>query len=118
MEELTPKQRYVLEFITGYAKENGMPPTLGKYLPIQEPRGPYLLSGILTLEKKGFINRRSSRGIILNRSDIRTVSIPVAGTVKAGNPSLAVENIDGYVEMMFPGSREKDAFISRSAEIP
>lgn len=101
MDDLTEKQRYVLEFITGFARENGMPPTLREISAHIGTKGTVsALRHIEALEKKGFLNRRegSSRGIILNRSHIRTVSVPVSGTVKAGNPSLAVEDIDGYVE--------------------
>lgn len=101
MEELTPKQRYVLEFITDYARKYGMPPTLREISAYIGTKGTVsALRHIEALEKKGFINRRegSSRGIILNSSDIRTASIPVAGTVKAGIPSLAIEDLEGHVE--------------------
>lgn len=101
MEELTDKQRNVLEFITEFSRDNGMPPTLREISAYIGTKGTVsALRHIEALEKKGFINRRegSSRGIILNRSGNRTVPIPVAGTVKAGLPSLAVEDIEGHIE--------------------
>lgn len=116
MEELTDKQRNVLEFITEFFRDNGMPPTLREISAYIGTKGTVsALRHIEALERKGFINRRegSSRGIILKwnsreredifnssseRSGSRTVQIPVAGTVKAGVPSMAIEDIDGYIE--------------------
>lgn len=100
MEDLTEKQRYVLEFITDFTKGNGIPPTLREISAHIGTKGTVsALRHIEALEKKGFISRRegSSRGIILSRSGADTVPVPVVGTVKAGNPDLAVENIEGYV---------------------
>lgn len=101
MEELTDKQRNVLEFITEFSRDNGMPPTLREISSHIGTKGTVsALRHIEALEKKGFINRRegSSRGIIIKRSGNRTIPIPVAGTVKAGTPSLAIEDIEGYIE--------------------
>ena len=69
MEELTNKQRNVLEFITEFFRDNGMPPTLREISAYIGTKGTVsALRHIEALERrKGFINRREGtlRGIIL-----------------------------------------------------
>jgi repressor LexA len=50
------------------------------------------------LERKGYIQRRegSSRSIALTGRSAGTVSLPIVGTVRAGQPVPAVEDIKGY----------------------
>ncbi len=58
MDELTDKQRNVLEFITEFSRDNGMPPTLREISAYIGTKGTVsALRHIEALEKKGFINR-------------------------------------------------------------
>jgi repressor LexA len=62
-----------------------------------------------SLEKKGYIERSksASRSIkILNRGPIK--SVPILGEIAAGNPILAVENIEGYIP--FPHTESDGLF--------
>ena len=100
MEDLTNRQKQVLEFITRYGEEQGYPPTLREIS--QEIGTSGTVSAIhhlVALEQKGYIRREagSSRGIVLNREPRpEFVQIPIAGQVRAGLPAPALEEIEGY----------------------
>ena len=102
MQELTPRQQEVLNFVCRFRDEHGCPPSLRE---ISEQIG---TKGTATaklhleaLERKGFISRRreGSRGIALKHAGGTPVSIPLVGTVRAGQPETAVEEIQGYVSV-------------------
>ena len=106
--ELTERQAEIYEYIKKYSKENHMPPTvreIGNHFEISSTNG--VRSILAALIKKGYINRspRLSRGleIISNGSDSQepaannTIEIPIVGRVAAGQPILAVQNLEGTV---------------------
>ena len=102
VQELTPRQQEVLDFVCRFRDEHGCPPSLRE---ISEQIG---TKGTATaklhleaLERKGFISRRreGSRGIALKHAGGTPVSIPLVGTVRAGQPETAVEEIQGYVSV-------------------
>lgn len=100
MEELSPRQKQVLDFIRSYIGRNEYPPSLrdiSGHLGIVGNAS--VLAHLETLERKGYIRREpgSSRGIVLIREKpSEVVAVPVVGTVRAGMPTLAVEEIEGY----------------------
>jgi repressor LexA len=101
--KLTARQREVLEFITNYIAEKGFPPSvreIGAALEISSLRG--VTVHLDAIERKGWIKReRTSRGIqVLAPMPGRrkgAESVPVLGTIAAGIPILAVENVESYV---------------------
>jgi len=100
LNDLTGRQQQTLGFITEYLDANGCPPTL------QEIAGKLGITGNLgvmrhlrALERKGYLHRRhGARGIILTgrSGHSRAVPVPIVGSVRAGLPALAVENIEEY----------------------
>ncbi len=102
MRPLTERQRQVYEFIADSISCNGFPPTLRE---IGEAFGFSSTNAVLavldSLERKGYIRRHPSmaRGIELTgglppgAEGVRI--IPVIGKVRAGEPVLAQENIEG-----------------------
>lgn len=100
MDDLTGRQRQTLVFIATHLAAHGAPPTL------QEIAGGLGISGNLgvlrhlrALERKGYLRRRpGARGIVLTAraGHGRAAAVPVVGTVRAGAPGLAVENIEEY----------------------
>ncbi|MBU1076389.1 MAG: transcriptional repressor LexA [Spirochaetes bacterium] len=102
--KLTKAQHDVFEFIRAYMKENNLPPT---YEEIADNFGFKSKNSVEThlqaLERKGVIQRieKKSRGIRLNRSleDEKAHLIPLVGTVAAGTPLLAEENISEYLDL-------------------
>lgn len=102
MQELTSRQQEVLDFVCRFRDVHGCPPSLRE---ISEQIG---TKGTATaklhleaLERKGYITRRreGSRGIALRHAGGTPVPIPLVGTVRAGQPETAVEDIQGYVSV-------------------
>jgi repressor LexA len=99
MEKLTRRQTEVLEFIADYIDANGYPPTLrdiAQHLRVRGTLG--VMKHLEALEKKGYIRKISgtSRGITLTGHPSTAVALPVVGTVKAGLPQPAIEDIEGH----------------------
>ena len=107
--KLTLTQGKVLKFLRNFLREKGYPPTLreiASYFRLKGPRAPQKTLNIL--ERKGYLRRVSkvSRGIeilggpsLLPALERHTLSVPIAGRVKAGEPILAIENIEGYINL-------------------
>ena len=106
--DLTSNQEQVLVFLERYSLENGYPPTLREiaaHFGLKGPRAPQKTLQIL--EKKGFIRRTpgGSRATEILKSGLRkagglardVISVSILGRVRAGEPVLALENIEGYV---------------------
>jgi repressor LexA len=97
-DNLTARQRQVLQFIASYQGNHGYPPSqreIATHLRISGtlPVGKHLDA----LEKKGYLRRDAvSRGIALTTPVGRSVSLPIAGTVRAGQLTPAVEDLQGY----------------------
>lgn len=98
--ELTLKQREVLRYIYEAIRLNQLPPT------IREIGSKFGFSSTGTvrdhlraLARKGYIKiaANKSRAIELVRKKL--FAIPILGKVQAGLPTLAVEEIEGYLEL-------------------
>lgn len=99
---LTARQREVLNFVRAFALEQGYPPTvreIGAHFGFV-PRS--VFDHLKALERKGYLRRRSSKSRSLeildeggHRAGPRGVPVPIVGRVAAGEPLLAVQNIEG-----------------------
>lgn len=105
--QLTARQRQVLDTIRSFMVDKGYGPSireLGAILSIGSLRG--VTIHLDALEKKGWISRENkSRSIrILGHSvgPSQMRSVPLLGTISAGLPLLAVENVESYISV--PGS--------------
>jgi repressor LexA len=113
--DLTPRQRQVLQFITSFSDSNGYPPSQ------REIAGHLNVSGTLpvmkhldALERKGYIKRENvSRGIALTTPNSRSTSLPIVGTVRAGQLSTAIEDIQGYFSVDHMAVKGADCFFLR-----
>jgi len=117
---LTPTQEKVFGFLKKYLGEKGFPPTLreiASHFGLKGPKAPQKTLNIL--ERKGYIRKipGGSRAIeILSPPPIRLaqiLSIPIVGRVQAGEPILAVENIDGYINLDRSLVSSGDVFLLR-----
>ncbi|MFT5111827.1 MAG: repressor LexA [Parasphingorhabdus sp.] len=95
IEMLTKRQQQILDFIKKSIELYDMPPTraeIGEAFGFRSPNAAE--DHLRALERKGVINifAGSSRGIQLNVP----TGIPVIGSVAAGNPILAEENIEDH----------------------
>jgi len=100
--QLTDRQAAILKFIAERIDEDRCPPTVREIAGSFGIRSPKAVSDHLAaLEKKGYITRGRgvSRGIELNDALLCEEGIPLLGAVAAGQPVLAEENFDGYLQM-------------------
>jgi len=111
MEDLTRRQQEVLAGIRLIFAETGHPPTvreLGERLGLRSSCT--VQRHLEALERKGFIRRnptkartieitRGPKPVSRSAADGGLVSLPIVGTVTAGTPILAIENIDDSLAM-------------------
>jgi repressor LexA len=117
MDNLTARQRKVLEFIREYLEIHGYPPSIreiASHLGVSGTLG--VVKHLKALERAGHLRRvpGSSRGLSLTDSAL-SPSIPIAGTVRAGGPQPAIEEIQGYFSMDRSGplKRKRGTFFLR-----
>ncbi|OQB11197.1 MAG: LexA repressor [Candidatus Omnitrophica bacterium ADurb.Bin205] len=95
---LTPKQEKVLNFIRKRVGER-LPPTVRE---IGEELG-FKSTGTVrdylkALMQKGLVRRMNSKSRALELTERASFKIPIIGTIMAGKPNLAYEEIQGYVD--------------------
>lgn len=102
--DLTPKQRAVLQFLKDYRRQNGMPPS---YDEIRREFGFSSLNSarkhLLQLHRKGFIRspwKNQKRALVITESESppRAATLPLLGTVVAGEP-LESEEVPDSVDI-------------------
>jgi len=99
LRELTEKQKKVLEFILDFVRSRGHPPTIREICDAFKIASPYGVQRHLkALEKKGYIERDTgkARGIRLTEHMGEIDGIPLVGSIAAGTPITAIENVEGY----------------------
>jgi len=118
--ELTETQQKVLDFLKETLTEKGYPPTLreiASHFKLKGPKAPQKTLDIL--ERKGYIRNPpgASRGIEVLHSPSfhpgQTLSLPIVGNVRAGEPILALENIEGYIHFDRGLVPSEDVFLLR-----
>ena len=98
--ELTPRQRRILEFISGTVREQGYPPTVRE---IGEAVGLTSSSSVhaqlANLERRGLLHKDATkpRAMTLSEPKMDGVVVPVLGKVAAGAPTLAEEHVEDYL---------------------
>ncbi|MDD3777209.1 MAG: transcriptional repressor LexA [Actinomycetota bacterium] len=108
MKKLTPKQEKVLEIISQFIAQKGYPPTvreLAQRLGLASPRA--VSDHLAALQKKGYIEKTSlARSIKITDGSGLAVQpkIPLIGSIAAGSPILAEQNIETYISI--PGQLE------------
>jgi repressor LexA len=116
MEPLTARQQQVLDLISGHIERHGFPPShreLMLELGVKSQLG--ILKHLRALEKKGHLICRqgSSRGISLANRPPRPTLLPILGSVRAGRPEEAIENILGYCTTDPEWTKGSDCFYLR-----
>jgi repressor LexA len=96
--ELTQRQRQVLQFITSFSGSNGYPPSQREIAAHLNVSGTLpVMKHLSALERKGYIKRDNvNRGITLKMPNSHSISLPIVGTVRAGQLSTAIEDIQGF----------------------
>ncbi|HPD45632.1 MAG TPA: transcriptional repressor LexA [Anaerohalosphaeraceae bacterium] len=121
MDVLTEKQRQALEYIEWRLRRNDPPSQreIGAHFGMAQ-NSVYQIVGYL--EKKGYVVRGSGhRGIRLSaeyeaaagREAAASEGVPLVGQVAAGEPILAAENIERYVDIRTLLGLSEDVFLLR-----
>ena len=108
-EVLTTRQREILDYLRKMLREKAYPPTVREIgLAIGLSSSSTVQNHLNTLERKGYIKRDAakSRAIEITEKEGdrrhgngRTVMLPIVGSVAAGTPVLAEQNVEDHVEM-------------------
>lgn len=109
MNNLTQKEREIFEYISDCLQKNGFAPSVRDICAEVGIKSTSSVHEYLRrLEAKGFIRKSSGKSRALSiQNDGKSESgkmkrVPILGKVTAGQPILAVENHDGYVD--FPAT--------------
>lgn len=102
MNELTPRQRQIVEFIQQWLVDAGRPPTRAEIATAFGFKSPNAAEEHLrALQRKGVLDLSpgASRGIQLKDSLREQMGLPLIGRVAAGKPILAEENIEARYQV-------------------
>lgn len=116
MKEINSTQKKIYEFLAERS-QNGVPPSVREICAAVGLKSTSSVqANLIALEKAGYIERdpmlkRSIR--VLGPAADDTTKVPLLGTVTAGMPILAVEQIEGYVSYSGTVSKDKSLFALR-----
>lgn len=113
MGKIDQKLEKVLQYVKRYQNENGFPPSvreISSNLSIKSTATVHYY--LKKLEENGSISRNANKNRAIMLADtLDYVSVPLVGTVTAGTPILAVENLDGYYPLPPDLADEDDSFL-------
>jgi repressor LexA len=121
--DLTKRQQEIFDFIKRYSAKNGYPPTvrdIGKAVGLASSSTVH--AHLANLEKLGLLRRDPTKPRALElldravdsvRSAVRPAGVPLVGSVAAGQPILAEENIEEYVDVPSAVGGEDGDFVLR-----
>jgi repressor LexA len=104
--DLTKRQKEIFDFIRSYASKTGYPPTvreIGKAVGLHSSSTVH--AHLANLEKVGLLRRDPTKPRAIEllvgkaKRAVQASSVPVVGQVAAGEPVLAEENIEEYLEL-------------------
>ncbi|MBO5352029.1 MAG: transcriptional repressor LexA [Lachnospiraceae bacterium] len=117
--KISSKQKEILEFMKNEILSKGYPPAVREICEAVHLKSTSSVhSHLETLEKNGYIRRDPAKpraieivddNFNLTRREI--VNVPIVGTVTAGQPILAVENIEGYFPIPMDYMPNKETFM-------
>ena len=117
--KITPKQQEILEFIKESILNRGYPPAVREICEAVHLKSTSSVhSHQETMEKNGYIRRDPTKPRAIeiiddnfNLTRRELVNVPIVGTVTAGEPILAVENIEGYFPISPEFLKNKQTFM-------
>jgi repressor LexA len=104
--DLTKRQKEIFDFIRSYGAKTGYPPTvreIGKAVGLHSSSTVH--AHLANLEKVGLLRRDPTKPRAIEllvgkaKRAVQASSVPVVGQVAAGEPVLAEENIEEYLEL-------------------
>lgn len=120
-EKITPKQQEILEYIKQTILKKGYPPAVREICEAVKLKSTSSVhSHLETLEKNGYIRRDPTKPRTIeiiddcfNLARREVVNVPLLGTVAAGTPLLAQENIENYFPIPSELLPNKEIFMLR-----
>jgi repressor LexA len=121
--DLTKRQQEIFDFIKRYSAKYGYPPTvrdIGKAVGLASSSTVH--AHLANLEKAGLLRRDPSKPRALElldkaadavKSVVSTSGLPLVGAVAAGQPILAEENIEDYVQVPEVAGGDEGEFVLR-----
>ncbi|NLJ24777.1 MAG: transcriptional repressor LexA [Firmicutes bacterium] len=123
MQELTERQSQILGFIKQQVREKGYPPSVREIGDAVGLRSSSTVHGHLRrLESKGYIRRDPTKPRAIEVLDDELaesqimkdlIAVPVVGNVTAGQPILAVENVEDYFPLPRDFASDEATFMLR-----
>lgn len=114
MEELTGRQRDILEYLKNQIIERKIP-SFREIMHRFKFRGIKAVQDHLeALERKGYIRREKGRARaieVLGLRMLETVELPLIGRIAAGSPVLAEENVEGSIALDRSWVKGKNSFV-------
>ena len=118
---ITAKQQEILEYIKSEIVNKGYPPAVREICGAVHLKSTSSLhSHLETLEKNGFIRRDPTKPRAIeiidddfNLSRREIISVPVIGSVAAGEPIFADQNIESYMPVLPEDMPDGQAFMLR-----
>lgn len=106
MNEITDRQKQLLNFIVKQIREYSLPPSISEMATFLEVKSKNAVAKLLdSLEEQGFIRTSGkARGIevlkTMGESLIKgVVSVPLLGHIQAGSPHLAEEHVEEWINL-------------------
>src|SRR5919106_2669845 len=117
---LTKRQKEIFEFVKRYSAKHGYPPTvrdIGKAIGLTSSSTVH--AHLANLERVGLLRRDPSKPRALEvlvdkaKQAVTPSGLPVVGQVAAGQPVLAEENIEDYVDVPDIAGGDEGEFVLR-----
>ena len=113
MNHLNDKARRILDYITQEIAD-GVPPSVREICAALQIKSTSTVHKYLKeLEEAGFIVREENLNRAIRLPGSGSVSVPLLGTVTAGQPILAVEDIEEYIPFKAKSGDSRDLFALR-----
>ena len=113
MKPLNEKQQKVLSFLQDRAQD-GLPPTVREICAAAGIKSTSTVHAYLkTLEENGYISRQSGLNRAIRLPGESVARVPLLGKVTAGQPILAVEEVEDYVPYSGGGYQPGELFALR-----
>lgn len=117
--KISTKQQEILDYIKSEILHKGYPPAVREICEAVHLKSTSSVhSHLETLEKNGYIRRDPTKPRAIeivddsfNLSRHEIVNVPIVGTVTAGQPILAIENIEGYFPLLSDDMPRSETFM-------
>ena len=113
MADMNPKALQILNYIRDRI-DDGLPPSVREICAAMDIKSTSTAHKYLgELQERGLIEKSSHLNRAITLPDDRSIRVPLVGTVTAGQPILAVEEIEGYIPFRSRSLHSKDLFALR-----